>query len=202
MDSWHNGVMALPGDTFAWVDESIIQPSDGRNGYYVLAAAVHSSASADNIRESLRYLLVGKSKRLHWREESNERRKKLADAVSNLNATFILVVGSPITPAKLERARRLCLEVLISELDNQGVSYVGVERRTPKQNRQDIALIDSLRSKHRIGRGIRVEFADPNQEPLVWMPDIVAGVFVTSKLSKKVQLEHECDNLRIIEIYW
>ncbi len=36
-------------------------------------------------------------------------------------------------------------------------------------------MIDALRSRHTIPSALTVEFIHPDQEPMLWLPDAVAG---------------------------
>jgi hypothetical protein len=165
--------MTEVGALHAWVDESI-QRTDG-SGCYLLAAAVIRPSGADGVRDELRRLLPGRSRRLHWRDEGMRRRRILAGAVASIEAVHTVVIGTPVDHRRQERARRLCLERLVFELRSRGVTHVWMESRTPTLNARDRMMVDVLRIRRVIGDDLVVDTALPEQEPLLWLPDIVAG---------------------------
>ena len=67
------------------------------------------------------------------------------------------------------------MERLYFELHMRDVDTVWVESRHEGLNRRDREMVDALRSKGAIGASMRVEFALPKQEPMLWIPDAVAG---------------------------
>jgi hypothetical protein len=67
------------------------------------------------------------------------------------------------------------MERLYFELYERGVSNVWVKSRHESLNRRDRELADALRDKGVIGRSLRVEFALPKSEPMLWISDAVAG---------------------------
>lgn len=156
----------------AWVDESM-QTTGG--GFYVLAASVADPAQCDPIRDELRGLLLGKAKRLHWRDEVPRRRKVIASVIISLDTPHTVVVGTPISPQRQERARRLCLERLLYELTALGVSQVWLESRTQSLNARDLTMVAALRSRGGIPKSLVIDFAQPEQEPMLWLPDAIAG---------------------------
>lgn len=56
-----------------------------------------------------------------------------------------------------------------------GVSRVFLEQRTPSLNNRDFRLIDSFRGKKLIPSAMRIEFERPSAEPMLWIPDVLAG---------------------------
>ncbi|MEV0282823.1 MULTISPECIES: hypothetical protein [unclassified Kribbella] len=122
--------------------------------------------------------------RLHWVAESAKRRDLIAETVAGLGVVAIVVVGSPVHRLKQERARRCCLERLFYELDQLGVSEICLESRAPSQDNRDRSLVDSARDKSLLSRGTSVEFARPLQEPMLWLPDAVAGAVTAANLGE------------------
>ncbi|MCF4120280.1 hypothetical protein L1785_04735 [Antribacter sp. KLBMP9083] len=160
----------------AWVDESMQMPTQERVGMYVLAAAIADPEECEPVRDSLRELLKKKGARFHWRDESAQRHLKIASAIGAYDKVHLVVVGVPIDPRRQERARRLCMERLLHELEKLGVTRVWLESRTESLNRSDIRLVDAVRNKGRISPSTHVDFANPTVEPMLWVPDAVAGI--------------------------
>lgn len=160
----------------AWVDESMHPCGGGlAEGIYLLAATIAAPAECDRIRWDLRELLIGRNERLHWRDETAERRRQIAAAIGSLELVHTVVVGAPLDEHKQERARRLCMELLLIELDRCGVRQVWVESRKATQNSRDLRMLDAVRNKGVIGAGLHLDFALPKAEPMLWLPDAVAG---------------------------
>jgi len=100
----------------------------------------------------------------------------------------IVVTGGPVQRQKQERARRCCLERLLYELDQLDVTEVRLESRTPAQDKRDRSLIDSARRKGWLSDRMFFEFARPLQEPMLWLPDVVAGAMTSAHLGDSAWL--------------
>ena len=168
----------------AWTDESVIVGNDIRAGTYTLAAVVAETAAVASIRDMLQALTEEKVVRLHWVAESAKRRDLIAQAIAGLDIAAIVAVGSPVDRQKQERARRCVLERLLYELDLLGVTQVWLESRAPSQDRRDRRLVDSARGKGLISREREVDFAQPLQEAMLWLPDAVAGAVTAANLGE------------------
>lgn len=169
----------------AWVDESVIVGGDHGPGAYTLAAVIAEDAATDGLRETLRALTERKIVRLHWVAESTKRRDVIVEAIARLGIVGVVVVGAPVHRQKQERARRCCLERLLYELDQLGVGQVWLESRAPSQDNRDRSLVDSARDKGLMSRGMSVGFARPLQEPMLWLPDAVAGAVTAANLGER-----------------
>lgn len=143
---------------------------------YVLAAAIGDPTACDPVRADLRGLLRTGQRRLHWRDEDDKRRTQLAEAVGKLDMTAVVVIGAPVDNSRQERARRKCMEVLLPYLDQQlQVVQVWMETRTKSLNRGDHKMVVALRGRRLLTSQIRVDMSRPLEEPMLWVPDIVAG---------------------------
>jgi hypothetical protein len=136
---------------------------DGNSGTYLLAAVVCDPSQCDPVREMLRSLRYRRQPRLHWSSEEGSRKAKIAESIGALNLPATVVIGMPLAKSKQERARAKCMEALLPEMQNEGVSRVWLEARTPSLQRRDQRLIDAIRAKGLIGAGIRVDTARPQR---------------------------------------
>jgi hypothetical protein len=161
----------------AWVDESI---TFGVVGSYVLAAVITDPTQCDAMRDELMALRVGRRSRLHWRGEGPDRRAKIVSAIAEFDLTCVAVVGQPLDAKRQERARRLCMRHLLYRLGELSVSHVVVERRTKSLDRQDMALIEGLRGATEVSEAMRVDLGSPIAEPMLWIPDVIAGALSAS----------------------
>jgi hypothetical protein len=129
----------------------------------------------------LRSLRYRRQPRLHWHAEADPRKTKIAESIGALALPATVVVGMPLAKRKQERARAKCMEALLPELEAQGVTQVWLEARTSSLIRRDMCLVDALRSQRLITPAIRVDTALPGDEPMLWLPDAVAGAVSASR---------------------
>lgn len=159
----------------AWVDES--QPgSPGGPAAYVVAAVVCEPAEIGEARAEMKSLLLRSQRKLHWRDESEPRRRKIIEAVAALECLEHIVVIRDDKPGEQpERRRRHCLERLFYELDVAGVSHVFLESRAPKQNKLDADLLNRLRAKKVVGAQLRIDHEPGPTDEALWIADVVCG---------------------------
>lgn len=176
----------------AWVDESIHDPGSqaGKSyvGMYVMAAVIADPTCCEGPRGMLRELVPRGAGRLHWRGESEPQRRKIIAAIAACDMVHAVVVGVEMRAGQQERARRKCMQRLLFQLEAVGVSQVWLESRTESLNRRDMRLVEQLRGERTISRAIRVDVALPSVEPMLWVPDAVAGA--VSAARKGVVMEH------------
>ncbi|WP_143082576.1 hypothetical protein [Nonomuraea wenchangensis] len=151
------------------------------DGLYVLAAVIVPCEYADEHRAALRALLLGKQPRLHWRDERPKRRLEITHAVAALHPNTVIVIGTRLKPAKQRRARRKCLERLLWHLTCRDVSRVVMERRSAEGNKEDLDMVNALRAREALPQDIHVEWTSPLVEELLWLPDVVAGIFARAE---------------------
>jgi hypothetical protein len=158
-------------------------------GTYILASAVCNPTGCDPIRHALRALLQGKQRRLHWRDEDGPRRTKIAAVISTIDMAAVVVVGVPMAKRQQERARRICMETLMPTLEQLGVSQVFLEARTQTLIRRDREQVANLVGKKLITSALRVGVARPMEEPMLWVPDAVAGAVGADRLGNPEWLD-------------
>ncbi|RQN02022.1 hypothetical protein EHW97_14805 [Aeromicrobium camelliae] len=158
----------------AWVDESMHAPQAGQSGMYLLASAIADPDGCEPVRERLVKLLPKGKTRLHWRDEDEKLRASISAAVGDCDLSHLVVVGAEYRPDSQERARRRCMDRLLFELENFGVSGVVFESRTQSLNKKDLEMVAALRGQGRL-KSLRVDFGLPSEEPMLWVPDAVAG---------------------------
>lgn len=166
--------------SLAFGDESFRERTDG-TGYYVLAAAVIEARSCDEVRDRMRGLLTRSPKaKLHWKDLEDPQRLRVIEAVAGLPTTHLVTVGTPLAPRRQERARRCCLEELVVALEARGVETLYLENRPRQLNRKDIDTLDACRAKKQASR-LRVRHALPSEEPALWVADVVAGAYGSTR---------------------
>lgn len=165
------------GGLCAFVDESMQQATQERSGTYLLVAAVTAEERCEEIRQSVRSVLYKKEQRLHWYDATPIHRTKVASTVGTLGMSATVVIGTPLTNKGQERARRKCMETLLPHLEAMGVGRVVLEARTPSLIEADERHVRTMRGKHLITRALWTETARAVDEPLLWVPDAIAGAY-------------------------
>ncbi|MGL5809268.1 MAG: hypothetical protein ACRCYQ_04925 [Nocardioides sp.] len=168
------GVAGVP---HAWVDESVHVEA----GLYVLAAVVADPTDRDMYYMALRAHLQPSRRRLHWRDEKAKERVRIAETVATLGLAHVAVVASGLDLRRQERGRRKCLERLLVQLSEDGAGPVWFESRGRSLDRHDLAMVTALRTQLVIPRQVQVDFARPLDEPMLWIPDAVAGAVAAER---------------------
>ncbi|QNA91569.1 MULTISPECIES: hypothetical protein [unclassified Microbacterium] len=157
----------------AWGDESFRTAGVERPSY-LLGAAVADVSHCEDMRAELQRL-PRRGPKLHWRDQDRRARDASIAAISGFDAYHVIVIAAPVDPRRQERARALCLERLAWQLDAQGVRLLTLEARPPQLMRRDLRTVDALRGKLALPEGLRIDHAQPSEEPMVWIADQVLG---------------------------
>jgi predicted nicotinamide N-methyase len=86
-----------------------------------------------------------------------------------------VVIATGVAPRRQERARRECIERLLAELASRRVPNVVFERRHAELDARDRAMVAALRRQRSVPPWLHVSWVAAADEPLLWLPDIVAG---------------------------
>ncbi|MFG1638592.1 hypothetical protein ACGFKX_27600 [Pseudonocardia alni] len=154
----------------------------------MLAAALIEREDEEAARAAVAALRLRGQRKLHWRDEDRSRRKLLTEAIAALPALHLIVVKVDITAAS-ERRRRLCLARLLPELDRHGVPEVYLEARETKQNARDMQILAAMRARREVGSQLRLHHQPGPQNPLLWVPDVVAGAVGSDRAGEPAYLE-------------
>ncbi|MDX2972467.1 hypothetical protein PWY87_28740 [Kribbella solani] len=136
-------------------------------GFLMAAARCPAGDVAVN-RKALKNLLLPRQERLHFRSESNRRRKQILQVI----ADFHLTVDLYSTDLTSHEARRLCLDAIVRD------SAVSAERLVIE--RDDSTYEHDRRrlreATHRFGchDTLRWDVLVAKADPLLWIPDAVA----------------------------
>ncbi len=159
----------------AYVDESLRQ---GPTGLYVVATVV-ITGDRDHARNVARSVLLRRQPRYHWHAESEPQRHRMLEAITGLDVRVLAYACRPVAPSKTERARALCigrlLWDLVAEDDLGNVDELVLESRQEHNDRKDRKIIAAAQRAHRAPASLRYSHAQPSAEPLLWLPDAVAG---------------------------
>ncbi|MFM2185051.1 MAG: hypothetical protein RIS55_699 [Actinomycetota bacterium] len=148
---------------WAFVDES-------KEKKYTLVATIIPGAHLVKTRKAMRALLAPGQTRIHFKNESPQRRRKILAAISLLIHQNLYSTSSR---PKNKDARTECLESLIPELLRNGVTKIvfeADESLVQAERRYLAAVISQLPE----GQELMFEHLAPRQEPCLWIPDAVA----------------------------
>ena len=167
--------MAGTADTkIAFVDESRRDDADG--GIYIVAAAIVASSDQSRLERSLRGARASRRRRVHWHAEDEKTRLRLLDLIAEQPLTGVTVAVRAATARRQEKAREVALWNLVTALASHDVGEMVFEARQERLNRRDRRTMVSIQ-RAGLGPGLRYRFARPHEEPLLWMPDVLAGAF-------------------------
>ncbi|ROQ17858.1 MULTISPECIES: hypothetical protein [unclassified Curtobacterium] len=137
---------------------------------YLLGASVVDSEDVEATREVLESLRPTNGKR-HWHDLRRE-----------------------------ERARAVCLERLGWELARHDVSLLTLESRASALIARDLRVVEALRGRRVIPKTLRVEHGDPRNEPMLWLPDQLLGMFGEAMTTGKPFSDSITVGLEIFEV--
>ncbi|MBB2975107.1 hypothetical protein FHX49_000648 [Microbacterium endophyticum] len=157
----------------AFVDESSALREPGTQEY-LIGAAVVPSDSCDGLREQLQRLKLPGQIKLHWRDESEQRRKKIVDEVQQLEPLSVVITHRSERQNKTERFRRLCLGDLYNNMLDLDVHDLVLESRGGAQDKKDVAHIVALQNSG-LDERLRIAHKRGGDEPLLWIADVVLG---------------------------
>jgi len=189
---------------FDWATESLTQSADGlpraadylgepqgpgglhsarllrhlvsrQDGLHIFAAVICDAAGYDPACDTLRSLRTNGQLTLHWGAESSQSREKIIDVIASINMASVVVVGTPLNRKKRDRARAVYMEMLVIANIGKDVAHVLLEERSPSLNNRDFRLVDAICGKKLIPCQMRIDVARPSVEPMLWLPDVVAG---------------------------
>lgn len=79
------------------------------------------------------------------------------------------------------------------------VSHIWLETRTQSLNAKDMKMVDVLRSRGMIPN-LRVDLELPTREPMLWVPDAVAGAITAARKGVTTHRRTLGDLIREIQI--
>lgn len=145
------------------------------SGLCVLAFAFAALAHVDETRAALRALPRDAPARFHWYAERHKDRLTLLYALPELGVTSTVVYQTPSLARKQEQARARCLAVGLHELAAAGAVRLLLEHRQERLSQRDERTIAAVRRDGSVSPAVPFAFARPGDEPLLWLPDAIAG---------------------------
>ena len=157
----------------AWGDESVRMHTDPP--MYLLGATVLSERN-DAAMKALELLKPHGAKKLHWRELGAKSQQKALAIISGLDSTTTIISGTPLEKHKQERARRKCLELLLTTLEGLGIDKLILESREADLDKKDVDLLFYARQNMMISN-IDIAHVPGFGEPRLYVPDQILGAF-------------------------
>jgi hypothetical protein len=168
----------------AWGDES---QSNGTldPGTYILAAALTFDDDIETIREGMTRLLLPGNRKVHWRDDSAARHRRVADTIAKLPVEgFVVVRHAPQDSP--ERSRRKCLSVLLPELRTLGCETLTMESRGTADDGRDRDMVRHLQRQKCPGGGVRLFHEVGPKQPLLWIADALCGAVMDQRCGEPV----------------
>ncbi|MER5391824.1 hypothetical protein [Saccharopolyspora sp. NPDC002686] len=182
----------------AYGDESFHEHPE--HGFYVLAGVVFEPEALDEANEIL-LSLRGKHRKLHWYDMGPGEQRRVVKQLADLDGMHIVVIGSPVPIQRQERARAKCLTQLVVELHGFAVDTLLLEARSSDLNRRDVRTVAAARRcLLPKGSAFQVDHCRGSDQPLLWAPDVVAGVCRAAELGRTEYREMLADSVYDIEI--
>jgi hypothetical protein len=189
-------LMAASGS--AWMDESGYDRAEGCS--VVLAAVRHSMAGIDELREDLRGLVLGGAGYLHWRDEADERRGLVISVLNAHELKVHVVSADRVARKQKERARSLCLRVLLRSLEAAGVNDLVAETRGSELDLRDHHTLNDAR-RAGIGVGVTLRHRPKRADPMLWAADASAGLIGAFYAEQGRGSHHWFQQFRPVELH-
>jgi hypothetical protein len=159
----------------AFVDESFRLDGTGRSGAYLFAAVTVAADREDELRVRLKHALPGRLTRFHWRKDRDEIRQRALEVMRTSDILGLTVYRLGVSVSAAERARQHALWNLVQYLRETDVHDLVFEARERRQNAKDERTLHSISRTTVSSDRFRYSFSRPLDEPLLWLPDYLAG---------------------------
>lgn len=159
----------------AFVDESF-RPTRSGLGIYLFAVVVLAAVDEQPLRDRLRRWLPGRARRFHWHDDRDAVRERATRVLCAAPASSLVLLRRDVPQQLQERARQHALWNLVVELRDRDIHDVTLEARERRQDDHDKRNLAAIVKAGIAGSGFRYAFARPLDEPLLWLPDTLAGL--------------------------
>jgi len=171
----------------AYLDESLRQ---GAGGLYLVAVVVLAETrDLADAAHRVRGVLLPRQHRFHWHAEGERQRRRMLEQLVALGVE--VRAYSTELGARSERARVLCLNRMLWDLLELGVTELVIESRQEHNDAKDRRTIATAQRLGRAPRQLLYRFERPHAEPLLWLPDAAAGALAAAVAGEtEVYLKH------------
>lgn len=140
---------------------------------YTICAAVVSPDDLQAARRGLRGMLLPRQGRLHFVNESPQRRRVLLDAMRELPVRARLYTSAEKEPIARQRA----MEALLVDMRALGGQRLVIECRELSQDERERRLIATAVQRGIAPVDLSYGHCRAREEPLLWVPDAVAWAY-------------------------
>lgn len=137
----------------------------------LVAAAVCVSGDVNEYRKRMRGLLLAGERRVHFKKESDPRRRKIVATIAEMDLN-VRLYGRTTDDAD---GRRTCLEAVVRDAAPTAERLV-IERDESTLTFDRRVLFDATR-RHGCVSTLTYELLAPSGDPMLWIPDAVAWCF-------------------------
>ena len=160
------------------IDEST--PIGPLGVHYVISSAVIIE-DREGARTRLEKIVEGRVKPFHWSTEGTEKRAAMLECCGALPLSIFTVIHGPVGAKRQNVARATSLKAILRLMNENGVEEILIESRGP-QDVDDRRTIIAAQHEGIVGN---LSYAfETKAEPLLWLPDAVAGIYSEAELSK------------------
>lgn len=159
----------------AYVDESF-RPTGSGMGVYLFAVVALAPAEEQPLRDRLVRALPGRARRFHWHDDRDAIRQRAGRLLSEARVVRLVLFRTRVPQRQQERARQHALWNLVVDLRDREIHDVTLEARERRQDDRDKRNLAAIVRSGVAGPEFRYGFARPLDEPLLWLPDTLAGL--------------------------
>jgi hypothetical protein len=169
---------------------------------YILAATICFTADLSSVREEVTGLRLKGQRKVHWRDESDKRRRTITECIALLPLEHVVVVRAGHPDDRQERRRRHAMERLLHELDQADVKEITFESRDSRNDKRDREMLDALRARKTVSLDLRVSHVGGRDDAMLWVADALCGATVKQRTGDATYLEtiQARAKVRIIQI--
>lgn len=185
--------VGMPAAATAFVDESFRRSADG-HGLFLLAAVTVPDDGQAAAERRLRGTVAPGQRRWHFRDESATARRRFIAVLAEREMAGVQAMTFCVwTPSqrKTEQARVRALWSLLAELPHLGVNRLVIESRQEHNDRKDRREILGAQRVGVAAPDLVYRHGQPKLEPLLWLPDAIAGAIGMSIADGQHELASE-----------
>lgn len=163
----------------AFVDESA---RPGPAGLYVVAAVVvHENLAVARVAAEK---VPPSGKRFHWKDEREPSRLAMLDVLVGQGFVLRSYEAHPCATNRQGRARAKSLELLLWDLRQESVGQLVTESRGAPADRHDSKTVVNAIKADVAAPDLVYVHRRPREEPVLWLPDAVAGAAATGLIGQ------------------
>ena len=155
----------------AFGDESVRMV--GEPPFYLLGATLVTLESRSRLIDIANLRPPGAAK-LHWRDMGYKLQRQSLGIIADLGFRSLVAIARPLDGRRQERARRKCLERMLTRLGAEGIDELLLESRGESLDSRDLDFVKHARASRRIGP-CAVNHIEAAGNPALWIPDQVVG---------------------------